>query len=391
MSRDVGDAPWVPEEAPPAPLQRWSDWLYTVRDRLLANPRFQRWAADFPITRKIAQKRARSLFDLSAGFVYSQVFVACIELKLLEMLAGPPKTAAQLSQQLGLPLDRTMRLLLAAVSLQLLEKRSHGRFGLGALGAAFIGNPSIAAMVEHHAMLYADLRDPVALLRGQRSTTALSEYWPYTTSERPELLGAGEVARYSTLMADSQALVAGDVLDAYPFGSHRRLLDVGGGEGVFIVTAANRAPKLQSTLFDLPAVVERARPRFNEAGIADRTAIAGGDFFRADLPTDADIVTLVRILHDHDDASVAMLLRNIRRAMGPDSVLLIAEPMSPVRGPAPVTDAYFGFYTLAMGRGRSRNAAEIGELLQIAGFDRPVAHPVRRPMLVNVLTARPSR
>ena len=31
---------------------------------------------------------------------------------------------------------------------------------------ALIGNPAIGAMIEHHAMLYDDLRDPVALLRG---------------------------------------------------------------------------------------------------------------------------------------------------------------------------------------------------------------------------------
>ena len=37
---------------------------------------------------------------------------------------------------------------------------------LGPLGAAMVGNPGVAAMVEHHALLYADLADPVALLRG---------------------------------------------------------------------------------------------------------------------------------------------------------------------------------------------------------------------------------
>ncbi len=58
-----------------------------------------------------------------------------------------------------------------------------GRFALADLGAAVIGNPGIAAMVEHHALLYADLADPVALLRGETGRTRLASYWPYAAGQ----------------------------------------------------------------------------------------------------------------------------------------------------------------------------------------------------------------
>ncbi|OYV80984.1 MAG: phosphoribosylaminoimidazolesuccinocarboxamide synthase, partial [Planctomycetia bacterium 21-64-5] len=66
-------------------------------------------------------------------------------------------------------------LLNAAVSLRLLSRQGTC-FRLGPLGAALRGNPSIAAMVAHHRMFYADLADPVALLRGQ-AKTQLSQFW----------------------------------------------------------------------------------------------------------------------------------------------------------------------------------------------------------------------
>jgi demethylspheroidene O-methyltransferase len=241
MPPKAEDACLVPDRARPFAPSSWTDRCFAARDRLLASPRFQRWAAGFPITRKIAQRRAQSLFDLCAGFVYSQVLAACVKLKLFDILAEHPQTAAQLSRRLALPLDRTTRLLAAAVSLRLVERRSQERFGLGVLGAALRGNPAISAMVEHHALLYADLRDPVALLRGERPDTALSEYWPYARESRPSLLASEEVAPYSALMFASQAMIAGDVLDAYPLHAHRRLLDVGGGEGAFVIEAASRA------------------------------------------------------------------------------------------------------------------------------------------------------
>ena len=143
------------------------DRVATLRDRLVANPRFRRWAAAFPLTRPIARRRTRALFDLCAGFVYSQVLAACVRLDVFNVLAEGPDTAAALSARLSLPPEETERLLSAAASLGLAARRGGGRYGLGPLGAAMVGNAAIAEMVRHHAMLYADLADPVALLRGQ--------------------------------------------------------------------------------------------------------------------------------------------------------------------------------------------------------------------------------
>jgi demethylspheroidene O-methyltransferase len=388
MPPKAEDAGLMPERASPFAPSSWIDRCFAARDSLLASPRFQRWAAGFPMTRKIAQKRALSLFDLCAGFVYSQVLAACVKLKLFDILAEQPQTVAQLSRRLSLPLDRTTRLLAAAVSLRLVERRSHERFGLGVLGAALRGNPAIAAMVEHHALLYADLRDPVALLRGECPDTALSEYWPYARESQPSHLASEQVAPYGALMFASQSMIAGDVLDAYPLRTHRRLLDVGGGEGAFVIEAASRTPHLHFALFDLPPVAERARSRFANAQIAARTTVAGGDFFHDALPEGADVVTLVRVIHDHDDAAVLALLRNIRRVLPPDGVLLIAEPMSATAGAETVTDAYFGFYLLAMGSGRARSPDELGRLLQAAGFEAGRLLTTRRTMLVSAMVAK---
>ena len=77
-------------------------------------------------------------------------------------------------------------------------------------------------------------------------------------------------------MAASQPLVSGEVLDAYRIGRHRRLMDVGGGDGSFLIAAGERAPKLKLTLFDLPPVAERARMRFDSAGLSARVDAVGG-------------------------------------------------------------------------------------------------------------------
>jgi len=361
----------------------WRSW----RDRLLADPRFQRWAARFPLTRPIAKRRARALFDVCAGFVYAQVLFACVRLRLFDLLFEGPQPLEVLATRLSMAPAAAERLLAAAASLQLVERRG-ALWGLGPLGAAVVGNPGIAAMVEHHALLYADLQDPVALLRGEVPDTAVRRFWPYAgagTGVVPE-----DAVAYSRLMAVSQAMLAEDIVDAYPLTGHRCLLDVGGGDGTFLATVAARLPGLRLRLFDLPAVAAQANRRFAERGLADRAEAIGGDFRQEPLPAGADVISLVRVLHDHDDDQAALLLRRAHAALPPGGTLLVAEPMIDERRPDPVGDAYFGFYLLAMGNGRARRPSEIRCMMVEAGFGQVRERRTCQPMLTRLMVGNVS-
>ena len=363
-----------------------TDRWFASRDRLLSSAEFQRWASTFPLTRPIARRRANALFDLCAGFVYSQVLLACVRLGVFEALRTGPRSLDELGTLLSLPAEASSRLLDAAAALHLLARRSGGRYGLGALGAALIGNPGAMAMIEHHGLLYADLSDPVGLLRGERTDTALAHLWPYAGDAKAADLEAENVAAYSTLMAASQPLVGADVLDAYRLDRHRCMLDLGGGDGTFLIQAAAAAPNVKLMLFDLPAVAERARASFAAAGLQDRAHAFGGDFRTDSLPLGADIISLVRVIHDHDDEAALTILSAAWQALPPGGTLLLAEPMAGTPRAGGVA-AYFAFYLLAMGSGRPRNPEELTALLHTAGFIRVRAPRTRRPMLVRVLVA----
>ena len=366
----------------------WRDRLLDLRDALLASPRFRRQAVAFPLTRPVARRRTQALFDLCAGFVYSQVLLACVRLDLFELLAREgPASAPELAARLGVPVENMRRLLVAAVSLELVSRRGEERFAIGPLGAATLGEDGIVEMVRHHAMVYSDLQDPVALLRGEAGGGTLSRFWGYPETDEPRDLEPEAVAAYSDLMAASQSFVAREVLDAYPFARHRRLLDVGGGDGSFLRAVAAGAPDLELALFDLPEVVQRAEERFTAAGLGGRVDCAAGDFLRDPLPNGADLLSLVRIVHDHDDDAAMALLRACRRALPQGGTLLLAEPMATTRGAERVA-AYFSLYLLAMGSGRPRSPDELGAMLREAGFREVRRLRTHTPLLVRVIVAR---
>ena len=113
----------------------------------------------------------------------------------------------------------------------------------------------------------------------------------------------------------------------------------------------------------------------------------GGDFKTDALPAGADLITLIRVIHDHDDAAALAILGVARRALPPGGTLLLAEPMAGTPG-AESVEAYFAFYLLAMGSGRLRRPAQLSDLLRQAGFARVHLLPTQRPMLMRVLQAR---
>ena len=381
------------------------DWS-ALRDRLLASPRFHRWMLAIPGLRSIARLQSRRLFDLVAGFSYSQVLLSCVELKVFEKLAAGPRRADQLQQELGLN-DRSFDVLMrAAVALELLEwrtapsgeisaaeatKEPQAYLGLGMLGAVVAGNKAIAAMVMHHKSVYQDLDDPVALLRDPSKTTQLREYWAYTResmADNRQALTLQQVSDYSELMAASQPLVAEQVLAAYDFSKHRCLLDMGGGQGAFLAAVAKAYPKLRLMLFDLPAVVQKARSVLADQGLGGRMSFHGGSFFSDPAPTGADLISLVRVLYDHSDERVMTILKSARRALSAQGGwLLLAEPMSGTPGAEAMGDAYFGLYLLAMGKGRARTSQELGRLLAAAGFQRVESIATRLPLQTGLMRA----
>ena len=359
------------------------------RNRVFANPRFQHWAARLPLVRWIARSRADAAFNLLAGFAYSQVLRAYVEGGLFDILQDGPLGVGDIAPRMDLSEDATLTLLRAGRALMLSEEAGPDRWMLGEQGAVFAANPGVQAMIRHHRLLYADLADPLALLRAdRREATSLSRFWTYAGALHGVAERGEQTSEYSQLMAASQHFVADEVLASVSFRDVRRLLDVGGGHGAFLKAIGTAHPHLELGLFDLPEVVETGRALLGEAVGPQRVSAHPGNFFKDSIPQGYDMVSLIRILHDHDDAPAQALLANIRASLAPGARLLIAEPMARIRGIEPMGEAFFGLYLWAMGSGRARSPAEIVTMLKKAGFAsaRPVA--TAQPVNASVIIAR---
>ncbi|MFM7430562.1 MAG: methyltransferase, partial [Flammeovirgaceae bacterium] len=101
----------------------------------------------------------------------------------------------------------------------------------------------------------------------------------------------------------------------------QHLLDVGGGTGAFLAEVGKAHPRLTLSLFDMPAVLAGV-----PSALRDRLALHPGSFRTDPLPKGADTISLIRVLYDHDDPSVATLLAKVHATLPPGGMVLISEP-----------------------------------------------------------------
>ncbi|MGY1594438.1 methyltransferase [Geodermatophilus sp. SYSU D00708] len=317
---------------------------------------------------------AARLARLADGYLVTQLLHVCVALGVPDALAAGPRSAAELAEELGAvpgPLSRVLRGLAAE---DVLDELPDGRFALTPVGECLrAGVPgSQRGAVTARAELY--YRAAAGLLQAVRAGGT-----PFDVVHgRPffdELAAAPErLAAFRASMADRSAREAGAVVAAYDLTPFRSVVDVGGGSGTLLRAVRDAVPTARLTLFDQAGVV---------AG-SDLPAVAG-DFF-TEVPAGADVYLLSRVLHDWDDADAGRVLRTVRTAMRPDSVLLVVEAVLPERAVDDPAAVRMDLHMLVLLHGRERTADEYAALLDATGLR--LTRDVPTPAGVHVLEAR---
>jgi len=187
-------------------------------------------------------------------------------------------------------------------------------------------------------------------------------------------------------MASRAAQEAADVVAAYDFAPFRRVVDVGGGQGVLLGAVLRAVPALHGVLVDRPAAVDRAKQRLAAAGVADRAECAAGDFFDS-VPAGADGYLLSRVIHDWKDEDAVRILGTCRDAMTAASKLLLVEAILPERatdGPAVIR---MDLHMLILAGARERTEADYRRLIEKAGLRVQRVLPTRSAVGVSVIEA----
>jgi hypothetical protein len=192
-------------------------------------------------------------------------------------------------------------------------------------------------------------------------------------------------AVFNEAMTGWTAQLAGAVVDSYDFSPFGTVVDVGGNQGTLLAAILRSQPRVRGILFDQPHVVASAGELLTAAGVADRCARVGGDFFEA-VPTGGGAYVLASVLHDWDDDRCVAILTRCREVMRDPGKLLVVELVLP-EGDEPFFGKWLDLHMLVMASGRERTAAEYGTLFRAAGFE--LARVVPTPAGASIVEGVP--
>jgi hypothetical protein len=307
------------------------------------------------------------LVQMGTAHWISRIVYVAAKLSLADHLAAGPRSADELAAPTGTHAPSLYRLMRTLAHLGILSEDDAHRFGLTPLGQALkTGAPGSA-------------RATILTLAGEWCANGFGEllYSVQTGKSGVEkYLGMpvfdwlGKNPEMASLFSETMVGVHGAepaaVAAAYDFSPFKTIVDAGGATGNLLTTILARAPQARGILYDLPHVIRDAPAFIQARGLADRITIEAGSFFER-VPSGGDAYLLSHIIHDWSEEQCHTILGHCRRAMTPESRLLLIEMVLPP-GNTPHPGKVLDMMMLVGPGGRERTEQEYGELLGQAGL-----------------------
>ena len=218
--------------------------------------------------------------------VAAKALVEALKLELFTVLQKP-RASGELAKALGFHPKSLQRFLVLLSLLGLVEQKD-GKFVRSAVSARLLSKDSpdyIGAWaqvmylysVENLTALPEVIKSGPEPEKGMQADSA--EFWAEVFKSSANVVHMGD--------GDCVAGVIASLPGADGFG---RMLDLGGGHGLYSVYTARALPGLRVDIFDLPGLQEQADAHVAEAGLEERLRFFPGDYQTGELPGGYDVV-----------------------------------------------------------------------------------------------------
>jgi hypothetical protein len=318
---------------------------------------------------------------LTARFI-SRGIASAAELGLADHLEAGARTSGDVARALGADAPSLYRLMRMLAMAGVLVERDDGAFALTPVGACLRKSApgSLAPMARFlgersHDAAWAELTHSVRTGEsGFRRAHGMRTFeW---LAQHPDAATVFDDAMSSVTSTAAAAITA-----AYDFSPYRVIADVGGGQGRLLAEILEATPGARGVLFDRPQVVEEARRRLADHGLAARCAICAGDFFEA-VPPGCDAYVLKNVLHDWDDESAAKILGNCAARLDEAGRVLVVEQGLTRPGVPSLAKVLDVEMLIMTDGGRERTDAEYAALFAASGLRLARVVPTESPMQI---------
>lgn len=295
------------------------------------------------------------------SYKFSQLLITAQETGLFDKLSQHPSSASQLAEAIAGRSEHVRRLANALVAHNVLKLED-----------------DVYAIADDWSVLRSD--SPASLAGYVQYMSLLKDRWAHlgkalvddtVSDESLALISGSDKQATEAFIAAMDAIskpFAMQFASEWEFDNHR-IIDIGGGSGIYSIAVASRNKGVTGVVFDLPGIVEIAQNNIASAGLNEKLTTASGDYNES-IPGDGfDDAFLFSMIHRQDEAQNMSLLRKTFDALKPGGRLFIIGFFTNDQGTGPLFSAHFGVeMTVMIPGGRVYSNTEIEKLIETAGF-----------------------
>jgi len=166
------------------------------------------------------------------------------------------------------------------------------------------------------------------------------------------------------------------------FSNHKKMMDIGGGSGVYAIqVVANSPNNMSAVVLDSKPVCQVADGYIKQYNLQNKVQTMTFDFFKDQLPNDCDVAFLSHVIHIFDKDKNITLLKKIHDSLSNENgIIIISEWLLNDEKTGPISSALMGLtMIIENSKGRGYSYIEISEMLTEAGFKNIEKRPLIEP------------
>jgi predicted O-methyltransferase YrrM len=266
------------------------------------------------------------IIDMASGYQKSRIILTAFELDIFSAIGEGFRSSEDISRKTGAKQKSTERFLNALCALGLLRKEN-GLFANTETSTRYLtkGSEDYLSRIGHMLNLYRSWGTLTEAVKAGTSVTA-REYDP------------GSLAHFIEAMHHRARKTADALIANINLTGVKRVLDVGGGSGVYSMAFVRANPQLEAVVFDLPSVTELTRKYISQAGLSERITTIEGDYNKDDFGMGYDIVFMSAIVHINSYDENVRLIQKAYDSLNAGGRIIIQDHLmendrtSPARG-----------------------------------------------------------
>jgi SAM-dependent methyltransferase len=301
------------------------------------------------------------LMQMITGYQRSRILLSAVELNIFDELDGQELSSKELAEKIEAVPDSLEKLLNVLTSLRLLNK-NNGKFSNTESSGKFLvkSSPSFLGGVMHQNHLWNTWSKLSAIIKSKETKKEVE-----INRRGGEWLRAFIAAMHAR--GTTRAIAIKELIN---FSGVKRILDIGGGSGIFASIFIKDNPSMSAVVFDLPNVVPITKEYIEKDNMSKRISTLTGNYLLDDIGSGYDLIFLSAVIHSNSYNENALLLKKCASALNKKGKIVILDYIMNEDRTIPLAGAIFAINMLVgTDEGTTYTEAEVKEWMTAAGLN----------------------